>query len=92
MPEAVRVDEEGRPRLRGADMAVGYWMTKRCIASDVIVRLMLAVVESLETGSDVAILAESKTGAGMSSMSRVVFEGDDRLLWLFGSSALWHFS
>jgi hypothetical protein len=58
------------------------------VASDVIVRLMLVV----ETGSDVAILAESKTGAGISSMSRVVFEGDDRLLWLFGSSALLHFA
>ena len=46
----------------------------------------------VETGSDVAILAESKSGAGMSSMSKVVFEGDDRLLWLFGSSALLHFS
>jgi len=29
MPEAVRVDEEARPGLRGGDMAVGYWLKKR---------------------------------------------------------------
>jgi hypothetical protein len=34
----------------------------------------------------VTILAGSKSEAGMSSMSRVVFEGDDHLLWFFGYS------
>ncbi len=47
MPEAVRVDEEARPGLRGADMAVGYLAEEAVVvASDVIVRLMLATTKA----------------------------------------------